>query len=191
MFLIVWWMQFHTCCLLCYYKYQNLFSPRKHSTKQNRTSKQTNEQKNNTKKAKLLCAHHWRHAQERNSNFLPFSFPTCYINISSSWHVHWQIWNPWFWTKLLQETWQVHSEAGLLCKFSNYAETMNFKKTFQGDVSDQHYQFHETHVLTTRFSKEWPNNVILVFCCIARRNKWFLNFWEIQFGWRCQSHLHK
>jgi len=42
MFLIVWWMQFHTCCLLCYYKYQNLFSPRKHSTKQNRTSKQTN-----------------------------------------------------------------------------------------------------------------------------------------------------
>lgn len=48
MFLIVWWMQFHIRCLLCYYKYQN-FSPRKHSTNKQKINNKT-KQKNRTKK---------------------------------------------------------------------------------------------------------------------------------------------
>ena len=90
--------------------------------------------------ARLLwqCDHHCRDAQEKNDNFpsLPPS-PTSFIYISSipaGMHTgNSGISDPKLnCCRAEQETWQVLGEAELLCKCSNFTESMNFKRSFKG-----------------------------------------------------------
>lgn len=180
-------MQFHICNLPNYYKeYKHLFSPRLRGTSQVAEAAGAPLQGCTGKERRLSPA----------TPTLPRP-QTCFIYISSipaGMHTG----SPGISDPELnccraeQETWQVLDEAELLCKCSNFSESMNLKRSFKGTFLNS---FCEWHVVTTSFPKEFLYPVVLlcswVLCCVVRVDWWFFRFLGQQFGWRGQPHLHK